>query len=167
MNINGQELDTSVGKLLVVASSKGVCRICFPGESASDREAWFDRHLSGVPPQDSDRFLVEATKQLTRYFTGQNQAFDLALDLRGTPFQIRVWRELLKISYGTTVSYGEVARAIGNPRACQAVGAAVGRNPIPIVVPCHRVIGHDGALVGFRGGLPTKKKLLALEGARG
>ena len=88
----------------------------------------------------------------------------MPLDLRGTAFQLRVWNELLKIPYGSTVSYGEVARRIGNPRAGQAVGAAVGRNPVPIVVPCHRVIGQDGSLVGFAGGLATKEKLLELEG---
>ncbi len=108
--------------------------------------------------------MGEAIRQLIRYFEGHEESFEVPLDLRGTPFQVQVWRQLLEIPYGTTVSYGEVAHAIGNPRANQAVGSAVGKNPVPVVVPCHRVIGHDGTLVGFGGGLPTKVKLLELEG---
>ena len=164
MKLCYQELGTPIGKLLVVASSKGICRICFPSESADDRAAWFHRHFSMSPQQGVEGLLAEVTEQLIRYFEGQGGTFDLPLDLRGTPFQIRVWRQLLEIPYGVTVSYGDIARAVGNPRASQAVGAAVGKNPVPIVVPCHRVIGHDGSLVGFGGGLPTKEKLLELEG---
>ncbi len=165
MRVCYQELDTPVGELLVAASSSGICRICFPGEPVSDRALWFDRYFSMAPPEGEEGALPEALEQLLLYFQGRKVTFDLPLDLRGTPFQIRVWRQLLEIPYGTTVSYGEVAKAIGNPRAGQAVGSAVGKNPVPIVVPCHRVIGHDGSLVGFRGGLPTKEKLLELEEA--
>jgi O-6-methylguanine DNA methyltransferase len=164
MSLNYQGLDTPIGKLLVAASSRGICRIGFPSESASDRAAWFDRHVSQAPQEGVDGFLVEAKEQLIRYFEGRGETFDVPLDLRGTPFQVQVWRQLLEIPYGGTVSYGDIAHAIGNPRASQAVGAAVGKNPVPIVVPCHRVIGHDGSLVGFGGGLPTKEKLLELEG---
>ncbi|MDA2934626.1 methylated-DNA--[protein]-cysteine S-methyltransferase [Acidobacteria bacterium AH-259-D05] len=165
MKLYFQELDTLIGKLQVAASSVGVCRICFPAESPSDRFSWFNRHFSRVPEEGSEAAISEAIEQLDRYFQGRQPTFRMPLDLRGTPFQIRVWRELLKIPYGSTVSYGEVAGRIGSPRASQAVGSAVGRNPVPIVVPCHRVIGHDGALVGFGGGLATKEKLLELEGA--
>ena len=164
MKVCCQELDTPIGKLLVAASSSGICRICFPSESESDRAHWFDRYFSMAPLEGVEGALAEAMEQLLRYFQGREETFDLPLDLRGTPFQIRVWRQLLEIPYGTTLSYGEVARAIGNPRASQAVGSAVGKNPVPIVVPCHRVLGHDGSLVGFGGGLPTKEKLLKLEG---
>jgi methylated-DNA-[protein]-cysteine S-methyltransferase len=108
---------------------------------------------------------TEVVRQLRAYFAGQLRHFDLLLDLRGTDFQRRVWRELERIPYGETRSYRQIAEAIGAPRAVRAVGAANGANPIPIVVPCHRVIGANGKLVGYGGGLPLKKRLLQLEGA--
>ena len=108
---------------------------------------------------------TEAVRQLRAYFAGQLRHFDLPLDLRGTDFQLRVWGELERIPYGETRSYLQIAEAIGAPRAVRAVGAANGANPIPIVVPCHRVIGASGKLVGYGGGLPLKKRLLELEGA--
>jgi O-6-methylguanine DNA methyltransferase len=108
---------------------------------------------------------TEAARQLRAYFAGQLRRFDLPLDLRGTDFQLRVWRELERIPYGETRSYLEIAEGIGAPRAVRAVGAANGANPIPIMVPCHRVIGAGGKLVGYGGGLPLKKRLLQLEGA--
>lgn len=107
--------------------------------------------------------LVETERQLRAYFAGDLRQFDLPLDMVGTAFQQRVWRELLKIPYGETRSYSEVARTIGAPAAVRAVGSANGSNPIPIVVPCHRVIGSGGKLVGYGGGLPLKRRLLALE----
>lgn len=106
-----------------------------------------------------------AVRQLAEYFAGERRAFDLALDPHGTEFQRSVWQLLGAIPYGETVSYGELARRIGNPRASRAVGLANGSNPLPIVVPCHRVIGSDGSLTGFGGGLDAKRRLLALEGA--
>ena len=107
----------------------------------------------------------EETKyQLTLYFDKRLQNFDLPLNLIGTEFQKSVWRELLNIPYGTTISYGEMARRLGNPNAMRAVGLANGRNPVSIVVPCHRVIGADGSLTGYGGGLPRKRALLSLEG---
>jgi O-6-methylguanine DNA methyltransferase len=108
---------------------------------------------------------AEAERQLRAYFGGELRQFDLPLDLRGTDFQLRVWRELESIPYGETRSYSQIAAAIGAPQAVRAVGAANGANPIPIVVPCHRVIGSGGKLVGYGGGLPLKKRLLELEGA--
>jgi methylated-DNA-[protein]-cysteine S-methyltransferase len=102
--------------------------------------------------------------QLEAYFARELQAFDLALAPEGTEFQQRVWRGLCEIPYGATVSYSDLALRVGNPRACRAVGLANGRNPIPIVIPCHRVIGRNGTLVGYGGGLPIKQTLLALEG---
>jgi O-6-methylguanine DNA methyltransferase len=108
---------------------------------------------------------TEAVRQLRAYFAGQLRRFDLPLDMRGTDFQLRVWRELERIPFGETRSYLQIAEAIGAPRAVRAVGAANGANPIPIVVPCHRVIGASGKLVGYGGGLPLKKRLLQLEGA--
>jgi methylated-DNA-[protein]-cysteine S-methyltransferase len=110
--------------------------------------------------------LSEAARQLRAYFAGQLRRFDLPLDMQGTDFQLRVWRELERIPYGETRSYRQIAAAIGAPRAVRAVGAANGANPIPIVVPCHRVIGASGKLVGYGGGVPLKQRLLELEGAR-
>jgi len=104
-----------------------------------------------------------ALDQLHEYLTGSRRTFDLPLDLRGTEFQRDVWNAIATIPYGLTVSYGEIAGQVGRPRAVRAVGQAVGANPVPIVIPCHRVIGRDGHLVGFGGGLPLKERLLSLE----
>lgn len=122
---------------------------------------------SGSPEgrrNDGNPLIEEAVRQLREYFAGLRRAFDLPLDLQGTLFQKRVWRYLETIPYGQTRSYSQVAEAIGAPSAVRAVGAANGANPIPIVVPCHRVIGAGGKLTGYGGGLPLKQRLLELEG---
>lgn len=121
-----------------------------------------DDAVPGVPP--SDALLRDAIRQLREYFDGRLRRFDLPLDPQGTEFQKRVWRELLTIPFGEVRSYSQIAGAIGAPKAVRAVGAANGANPLPIVVPCHRVIGANGKLVGYGGGLPLKQRLLALEG---
>ena len=149
------ELPTPIGRLRLVADAQGL------------REVWFEsgRHQKAPDPRwtrDADQ-LAFARVQLEEYFAGMRQMFALPLHPLGTPFQLAVWQELARIPYGTTVSYGELARRIGQPQAVRAVGAANGRNPLPIVLPCHRVIGADGSLTGFGGGLPTKRSLLALE----
>jgi methylated-DNA-[protein]-cysteine S-methyltransferase len=122
------------------------------------------RPPSGVHP-GINPISAEAGRQLRAYFAGRLREFDLPLDLQGTAFQLSVWRELERIPYGETRSYSQIAAAIGAPQSVRAVGAANGANPIPIVVPCHRVIGAGGKLVGYGGGLPLKKRLLELEGA--
>jgi methylated-DNA-[protein]-cysteine S-methyltransferase len=104
-----------------------------------------------------------ASKQLDEYFNGKRTVFDLPLNLDGTDFQVKVWHTLQTIPYGETCSYGHLAKMIGNPKACRAVGMANNRNPIPIIIPCHRVIGQDGSLTGYAGGLELKEKLLMLE----
>jgi methylated-DNA-[protein]-cysteine S-methyltransferase len=114
-------------------------------------------------PDAGDPTLQESARQLTAYFAGNLREFDLPLDLQGTDFQLRVWRQLENIPFGEVRSYAQIAAAIGSPNAVRAVGAANGANPIPIVVPCHRVIGSSGKLVGYGGGLPLKKRLLELE----
>lgn len=111
--------------------------------------------------------LAEGAGQLEEYFAGRRQRFDLPLTLKGTPFQQKVWRALLDIPYGQTRTYGDIARAVDCPRGFRAVGMANNRNPVPILVPCHRVVGADGALVGYAGGLELKAALLALERRRG
>ena len=128
----------------------------------------FPRHSKAAQPepgwQESQRGAVaEAIRQLREYFAGGRTGFDLALAPKGTEFQRAVWRQLQEIPYGETISYGELARRVGNPNAARAVGSANGANPLPIVIPCHRVIAGDGSIGGFGGGLPTKEILLALE----
>jgi methylated-DNA-[protein]-cysteine S-methyltransferase len=118
-----------------------------------------------IQRNDGNRFLLEAAAQLHAYFAAKLRRFDLPLDMQGTDFQRRVWRQLEEIPYGETRSYAQIANAIGTPKAVRAVGAANGANPIAIIVPCHRVIGSNGKLTGFGGGLPMKQRLLELEGA--
>lgn len=149
-------LETPVGTLLIAGDERSIHRIEFPrnGKPAKPRPEW----------RESSRAAVgEAVRQLREYFAGKRADFDLPLAPEGTEFQRSVWRRLQEIPYGETISYGELARRVGNPKASRAVGAANGQNPIPIVIPCHRVIGANGKLTGFGGGLPTKERLLALE----
>jgi methylated-DNA-[protein]-cysteine S-methyltransferase len=150
------ELPSPLGPITLRASSRGLSGIFLEnGRHAPPRPAdW-------LPDHDT---LADARTQLAEYFAGARTSFDLALDLSsGTPFQQRVWTALLTIPHGETVSYGEIARRIGQPKAVRAVGLANGRNPICIVVPCHRVIGANGALTGYGGGLDRKQALLTLE----
>lgn len=119
----------------------------------------------GAPTTTGDPLLRRAVTQLEEYFRGKRDRFELPLAPKGTEFQRRVWRELERIPFGTTISYAELAARVGNPKASRAVGAANGRNPIAIVIPCHRVIGADGTLTGYAGGLPIKEALLRREGA--
>jgi methylated-DNA-[protein]-cysteine S-methyltransferase len=124
-------------------------------------------HIHPVGPdwEERDEAFAQAARQLDLYFHGRLRSFDIPLAPQGTPFQLRVWRKLLRIPYGETRSYLDVAESLGEPRAVRAVGAANGRNPIAIVIPCHRVIGSNGSLTGYGGGIQIKARLLALEGA--
>ncbi len=148
-------LDTPIGELLLAGEKDALVMIGFP-KGSMRREPEPDWIYNEKP-------LAEASRQLREYFAGERRAFDLPLRLAGTEFQVSVLEALQKIPYGETTSYGEIARRIGRPKAVRAVGAANGRNPIPIVVPCHRVIGSTGDLTGFGGGLDTKEALLRLE----
>ncbi len=159
-------MESPIGTLWLIATPLGLCRVGLPGRSRSDLEAWLARHAGQEELEENPDALAPAVAQLREYFSRLRRRFDLPLDLRGTPFQRRVWEELRSIPYGETVSYAEVARRIGNPKAIRAVGQAVGANPVPIIVPCHRVVGADGSLVGYGGGLEIKTALLRLEGAR-
>jgi methylated-DNA-[protein]-cysteine S-methyltransferase len=127
-------------------------------------ELRFSSGADSHPPSTADYQPV--IEQLREYFSGARKTFDLALAPRGTDFQLAVWHELLKIGYGETITYAELARRIGKPSAVRAVGAANGANPIPVIVPCHRVIGSNGTLTGYGGGIERKQWLLALEGRR-
>jgi len=132
---------------------------------ATDRAVTGLRFIKNQPkvPSDSHPLLAECCRQLDEYFRGKRQRFDLRLDPEGTDFQKKVWTQLRKIPFGKTVSYGDLARALGRPKAGRAVGGANGRNPISVIIPCHRVIGRDGSLVGFGGGLWRKERLLKHE----
>lgn len=148
-------VQSPVGPLLLAGDERGLHLVYF---------------MNGRRPKSPERNWTEDTKpfkevirQLKAYFAGKLREFDLPLVLHGTDFQLLVWNRLQKIPYGETVSYGQIARDLGNPEASRAVGLANGSNPIPIIVPCHRVIGSNGHLTGFGGGLPVKEKLLALE----
>ncbi len=147
-----------------------VGEIFIAGRDGKLTDVLFRRPRKGFPGpmwEKSDRPFAEVRKQLAEYFRGERRKFDLKLAPEGTPFQLAAWRQLRRIPYGKTISYGEQARRMGNPKAARAVGAANGENPISIIVPCHRVIGADGRLMGFGGGLGKKKRLLDLEGAGG
>ena len=140
------------------------------GRGGKITDVLFRRPRKGFPGpmwERADGEFRDVKKQLGEYFRGTRKRFDLKLAPEGTPFQLAAWRQLRRIPYGRTISYGEQARRMGNPKAARAVGAANGENPISIIVPCHRVIGADGRLTGFGGGLGKKKRLLDLEGATG
>ena len=151
-------IDSPVGPLLLAAGDDGVRAIEFhqPRHRVKRGADWCE----GTHP-----LIDRARRQLDEYFTGKRTTFDLPLAPRGTDFQRMVWQALASIPYGRTISYAQLASRVGKPTAMRAVGAANGRNPLPIVLPCHRVIGADGSLTGFGGGLPTKRFLLELEGA--
>lgn len=151
-------ISSPVGSLRLIASDKGLCAILFHGGRNSKVV-----YEGAIEQSDDHPILKKAEKQLAQYFAGKRKDFDLPLDIKGTIFQLKAWRELQKIPYGKTISYGEQARRVGDVNKARAVGMANGRNPICIVVPCHRVIGASGALTGFGGGLKTKEFLLKLE----
>lgn len=157
MTIHYETLASPIGELMLIGSEATLGAIRFEsGDGARNAEAGWIRGGAA---------LTETARQLADYFGGARTAFDLPLAPEGTPFMKRVWKELERIPFGTTISYGELARRIGDPGASRAVGAANGKNPIPIVVPCHRVIGADGSMTGFAGGLDIKRSLLRHEGA--
>lgn len=153
--MNYQLLDTPIGHLRLLSTGSHLAAIEFAHQhSDADDDSCI-----------TDPVLEISARQLQEYFAGQRTTFDLPLAPRGTDFQRSVWNALSAIPWGAVRSYADIARAIGRPKAVRAVGAANGRNPLPIVVPCHRVIGSDGSLTGFAGGLDMKRKLLKLEGS--
>jgi O-6-methylguanine DNA methyltransferase len=156
-------LTTPIGRLLVASSDRGLVRVMLPDESRTDPISYLQKHFPDATLVESKERNREIAHQLLEYFNGTRKEFALLLDLRGTDFQKSVWEAVRKVPYGQTRSYGEIAKAIGNPKAVRAVGAANGANPIPIVIPCHRIIGSDGSMTGFGGGIPLKRRLLDLE----
>ncbi len=159
--------DSSLGVVCIASTEKGVCKIALPKESKEDFFGWLRAHFG---PQNvvEDRSKNESVlAELESYLARGLREFESSIDLRGTEFQRKVWREVRAIPYGTTCSYRDIAERIGHPGAYRAVGAANGANPIPIILPCHRVIGRDGSLRGYGGGLALMERLLHLEGAIG
>ena len=148
-------LATPIGDLRLVASPNGLRRIDLP-PAGEPESTWVE---------ESTPILAEVVRQLTEYFAGDRRTFDLPLEPEGTDFQLSVWKVLRAIPFGQTISYGEQARRLGDANKARAVGSANGRNPLPIVVPCHRVVGADGSLTGFSGGVDAKRWLLEHEGS--
>ncbi len=160
-------LKTRIGTIRVAATPRGVCKISLGQETAQDFLGWIERHIGHAPRKPQHSSLVAlALDQIVEYLNGQRREFDLPLDLRGTEFQRRVWSAVAGIPYGQTRTYAEIAQTIGQPSAVRAVGAANGANPLPLVVPCHRVVGSDGSLTGYGGGLDVKRKLLEMESSQ-
>ena len=157
-NVLYDVVQTPIDRLVVASDGSAIIGV-WMANAEPDDVSWADR-------RGEDSLLDEARRQLVAYFAGRLRAFDLPLAPNGTEFQRRVWTELTKIPFGATISYARLARRVSNAAAVRAVGAANGRNPIPIIVPCHRVIGSDGSLTGFGGGLARKQWLLNHEGGQ-
>lgn len=151
----------------MIATAQGVCWTGVPGTGLDSGLAWLQQRLTVAEliAEPEVAPLQQALDQLQRYFAGEHLQFTCPLDLRGTSFQVSVWEELYRIPYGQTRTYAQIAQAVGRPDAVRAVGAANGANPVAIIAACHRVIGSDGTLTGYGGGIPMKEWLLALEGA--
>jgi methylated-DNA-[protein]-cysteine S-methyltransferase len=164
LDVGYDVVDSPVGPLFVAASDRGLAAISF----RSDPEEQLDRlaRIAGPRVLRSPRSIDLARRELDEYFEGERRAFDLSLDLRGLPsFTISVLKQLARVPYGKTTTYGALAAKVGRPRAARAVGTVMNRNRIPIVLPCHRVVGANGDLVGYAGGIDRKVRLLELEGA--
>jgi methylated-DNA-[protein]-cysteine S-methyltransferase len=162
-----RRLQTPVGELLLTASDTALTGVYFPtsrrGPPPTHRADWAEDAGQG-PTGPTSEMLARAVQQLNEYFAGQRTTFDLPLEAMGSVFEHRVWKALRSIPYGTTTSYGDLAKRLGDPSATRAVGSANGKNPIPIIIPCHRVVGANGDLTGFGGGLDRKRWLLEHEG---
>jgi methylated-DNA-[protein]-cysteine S-methyltransferase len=149
-------IDSPLGPMLLAATDRGLAGVWFESQQHHP-------DASDAPTQPGHPHLAQAARELAQYFKGQRQHFEVPLDPQGTPFQQRVWSALRRIAPGSTSTYSDVARSAGHADAVRAAGAAIGRNPISVIVPCHRVIGRDGSLTGYAGGLERKRALLELE----
>ena len=164
LDVGFDVVESPIGPLFVAASEQGLASISFDAEPENQLERL--ARIAGPRVLRSPESVDLARRELDEYFEGRRQAFDLSVDLRALPpFTVDVLRELARVPYGQTTTYGELAERVGRPRAARAVGSVMNRNRIPIVLPCHRVVGATGDLVGYAGGLDTKRQLLRLEGA--
>lgn len=158
-------LDSPVGMVWVASTEAGICRIALGASDSGAFLRWISKHVRPLQLYEDAELMIGVTSQLGEYFSGARRAFELPLDVHGTAFQRAVWSQVIRIPYGATATYGDVAQLVGKPKASRAVGMALGANPLPIVIPCHRVIGSGGELVGFGAGLDVKESLLRLEDA--
>jgi methylated-DNA-[protein]-cysteine S-methyltransferase len=163
--VHTASFDTPIGALFVASTERGLAFVELPRSSGRGFAGWLRRWAPGAEVTEAFSANRRAAAQLVAFLEGKRQDFELELDPRGTEFQRAVWAALLRIPYGETRSYADVARELGKPRAVRAVGTANGANPIPIVIPCHRVVASGGHLGGYGGGLALKRRLLALEGS--
>lgn len=163
MNLWWQTHSSTWGDILIVCDEKGLVRVTLPGENISKSLNQLCKTRETILTFKSTRLIRHTCKQLDEYLNGERENFRLEFSYCGTEFQKKVWKALQKIPFGETRSYQDIAKDIGNPKAVRAVGMANNKNPIPIIIPCHRVIGKNGDLTGYGGGLPMKRKLLHLE----
>lgn len=166
MEINATTLSHKKWTITIAATDNGLCYIGSQNEPFEELEKWITKHFPSSQVIENNEKLIPYTKELKEYFDGERQVFTIPFDLSGTEFQKNVWKSLCEIPYGKTTCYSEIAKQIENPKAVRAVGTAIGANPLPIVIPCHRVIGKNGSLTGYSGGLEMKKQLLDIEGIR-
>ncbi len=152
-------------RLVIAASSDGLCYVGSWNETYQTFESWAGKHFVGIPLVQDVSVMKPYAEQLMEYLAGERTSFSVSLDLRGTAFQQSVWEAMSRIPYGRTASYQDIAQVLERPKSVRAVGTAIGRNPVLIVGPCHRIIGKNGALTGYRGGLQMKEQLLKLEGS--
>lgn len=164
--VHTAEFETPIGTLRIASTQTGLAHLELPRSNGRGFAGWLSRYVPEARREPAFAPQREAVRQILDYLAGKRRDFELPLDLRGTPFQLQVWKELARIPYGETRSYGDVARAIGNPGAVRAVGLANGSNPLPLVIPCHRVIAAGGRIGGYGGGLELKRRLLAMERAQ-
>ncbi len=160
-------LESPIGQLELLSTKNGLAVVHLGRATRRRLEGWARKFFPNAAIVDARKEHATFARQLGDYFTGRRRVFDLPLDLRGSEFQRAVWAEVERIPFGSTIAYGDIAHMIGRPRASRAVGAANGANPVPIVIPCHRVIGSNGSLTGYGGGLARKRWLLAHEGVLG
>ena len=157
------KLQSALGRLYVVVSDEGIVYIGTPDAPFEEVEVWAKKPFKNYTFEENREKVAQYIDQLEAYFKGELREFDIPIHVKGTPFQLAVWDALKGLPYGTTTSYSGIAEKIGNPKAVRAVGAAIGANPILAIIPCHRVIGKNGKMTGFRSGIPMKEFLLQLE----
>lgn len=163
--LSATRFDSPIGSLRIVSSEKGLVYVELPHENGRGFEGWKQTHATAAKVVNRRASQDDAVDQLLEYTAGERHEFSLELDIRATAFQTEVYKHVAQIGYGETVSYSDIANAMENPKAVRAVGAANGANPIPLIIPCHRVIARGGALQGYAGGLDLKARLLAMESA--
>jgi O-6-methylguanine DNA methyltransferase len=157
--------ESKIGIIYIASTERGICKISIPKETKKDFFQWLHKHFDEDEVEDNRSRNKQVIDEINRYLNRRLTKFNCPLHQIGTPFQKKVWRYVRRISYGSTITYKDIAGKIGNPRAYQAVAHANAANPIPIIIPCHRVIGANGSLVGYSAGVKTKEFLLGLEGA--